>query len=160
MSDRSELAKPNNFVGMSLGKVKGWLQTGTYPLFVHSLSIRIGIFRVVNVAFVISIWFYVGRIRHFAVIVERVGLKDSLLMGERTERFYVISLNAQCKVLGVKKISEGSLSEVSAYPRMVAEAALNYNAHSVLLCHNHPGGTCCPSPEDIQSTIQLQRMLR
>ena len=83
----------------------------------------------------------------------------SLLMGERTERFYVVSLNAQCKVLGVKKISEGSLSEVSAYPRMVAEAALNYNAHSVLLCHNHPGGTCCPSPEDIQSTVQLQRML-
>ena len=83
----------------------------------------------------------------------------SLLMGERTERFYVVSLNAQCKVLGVKKISEGSLSEVSAYPRMVAEAALNYNAYSVLLCHNHPGGTCCPSPEDIQSTVQLQRML-
>ena len=83
----------------------------------------------------------------------------SLLMGERTERFYVIALNAQCKVLGVKKISEGSLSEVSAYPRMVAETALNYNAHSVLLAHNHPGGTCAPSPEDIQSTLQLQRML-
>ena len=31
----------------------------------------------------------------------------SLLMGERTERFYVIALNAQCHVLGVRKISEG-----------------------------------------------------
>jgi len=83
----------------------------------------------------------------------------SILAGERTERFYVVSLNAKCNVLGRRKISEGSLSEVSAYPRMVMETALNYNAHSVLLCHNHPGGTCAPSPEDISSTIQLQRLL-
>ena len=82
-----------------------------------------------------------------------------LLMGERTERFYVIALNAQCHVLGVRRISEGSLSEVSAYPRSVAETALNYNAHRVLFCHNHPGGTCAPSVEDIASTNQLQRML-
>ena len=83
----------------------------------------------------------------------------SILAGERTERFYVISLNAKCNILGRRKISEGSLSEVSAYPRMVMETALNYNAHSVLLCHTHPGGTCAPSPEDISSTIQLQRLL-
>ena len=83
----------------------------------------------------------------------------SILAGERTERFYVVALNAQCHVLGRRKISEGSLSEVSAYPRLVLETALNYNAHSVLLCHNHPGGTCAPSTEDISSTIQLQRLL-
>ena len=83
----------------------------------------------------------------------------SILAGERTERFYVVSLNAKCCILGRRKISEGSLSEVSAYPRMVMETALNYNAHSVLLCHNHPGGTCAPSAEDISSTIQLQRLL-
>lgn len=83
----------------------------------------------------------------------------SLLAGSRTERFYVICLNAQCQVIGKRKISEGSLSEVSAYPRMVMETALNYNAHSVLLSHNHPGGTCAPSPEDISSTLQLQRLL-
>ena len=83
----------------------------------------------------------------------------SILAGYRTERFYVISLNAQCCIIGKRKISDGSLSEVSAYPRMVMETALNYNAHSVLLCHNHPGGTCAPSPEDIASTLQLQRLL-
>lgn len=83
----------------------------------------------------------------------------SILAGNRTEKFYVISLNAKCAVLGRRKISDGSLSEVSAYPRMVLETALNYNAHSVLLCHNHPGGTCAPSPEDIASTLQLQRLL-
>ena len=83
----------------------------------------------------------------------------SLLMGLRNEQFYVICLNAACHILGQRKIGEGSLSEVSAYPRMVVETALNYNAHSVLLCHNHPGGTNMPSPEDISSTLTLQKLL-
>ena len=83
----------------------------------------------------------------------------SILAGERLENFYVVALNAKCNVLGQRRISMGSLSEVSAYPRLVMETALNYNAHSILLCHNHPGGTCAPSPEDIQSTIQLQKLL-
>ncbi len=83
----------------------------------------------------------------------------SLLTGERLENFYVVVLNSQCKVLGQRRISTGSLSECSAYPRLVMETALNYNGHSVLLCHNHPGGTCAASPEDISSTLQLQRLL-
>lgn len=84
----------------------------------------------------------------------------SLLAGERVENFMVICLNTKCKVLGARRISTGSLSEVSAYPRLVMETALNYNAHSVLLSHNHPGGTCAPSAEDIQSTQQIQRLLQ
>ena len=83
----------------------------------------------------------------------------SLLAGERLESFYVVALNARCQVLGHRRISTGSLSEVSAYPRIVLETALNYNAHSVLCTHCHPGGTCAPSPEDIASTKQLQRLL-
>ena len=83
----------------------------------------------------------------------------SILLGRRVEEFWVICVNAQCRVVGQRKISDGSLSEVNAYPRMVMETALDYNAHSVFFCHNHPGGTCAPSPEDIASTLQLQRML-
>lgn len=83
----------------------------------------------------------------------------SLQLGRRVEAFWVICVNAQCRVLGCRMISEGSLSEVSAYPRLVMETALNYNAHSVFFCHNHPGGTCAPSAEDIASTLQLQRLL-
>ena len=83
----------------------------------------------------------------------------SLELGKRVEAFWVICVNAQCRVIGCRMISEGSLSEVSAYPRLVVETALNYNAHSVFFCHNHPGGTCAPSAEDISSTLQLQRLL-
>ena len=81
------------------------------------------------------------------------------VLGSRTEKFFVICVDAQCRLLGQRIISEGSLSEVSAYPRSVMETALNFNAHSVFFCHNHPGGTCAPSTEDISSTLQLQRLL-
>lgn len=84
----------------------------------------------------------------------------SLLMGLRNERFYVICLNSKCKILGQRIISDGSLNEVNAYPRIVMETALNYNAHSILLSHNHPGGTNSPSAEDIASTLQLQRSMK
>lgn len=90
---------------------------------------------------------------------ELENLCKSLMIGERVEKFYVICVNAQCRVLGTRCITTGSLSEVSAYPRLVAETALNYNAHSVFFSHNHPGGTCAPSCEDIKSTIQLKRLL-
>lgn len=83
----------------------------------------------------------------------------SLLMGERIEKFCVICVNAQCKVIGTRCISTGSISEVSAYPRLVVETALNYNAHSVFFTHNHPGGTCAPSAEDIASTLRLKKLL-
>lgn len=84
----------------------------------------------------------------------------SLLAGLRNEQFYVICLNSRCIVLGQRRISEGSLNEVNAYPRLIMETALNYNAYSVLFCHNHPGGTAFPSQEDILSTDRVQTLLK
>lgn len=87
------------------------------------------------------------------------GYCRSLLIGERLEKFYVIALNVSGQVIGKRCISTGSLSEVGAYPRLVAEAALNYNAASILLCHNHPGGSCSPSEADIENTRRMASIL-
>lgn len=83
----------------------------------------------------------------------------ALLAGWRTEHFYAICLNAAGQVLGQRLIAEGSLSEVAAYPRLVVETALNYNAHSILLCHNHPSGVAMPSADDIDSSKHLMKVL-
>ena len=83
----------------------------------------------------------------------------ALLAGLRKERFYVISLSAQMRVIGVRLIGEGSLTEVPAYPRLVVEAALNHNAYSILLCHNHPSGNPQPSMGDITCTRELDGVL-
>lgn len=84
---------------------------------------------------------------------------QAMLTGLDHEEFWVICVNARCQVIGKRQISRGSISECAAYPREVVRAALDMNAHSVFLAHNHPGGTCAPSSEDISSTLQLQRAL-
>ncbi len=83
----------------------------------------------------------------------------ALLVGLRKERFYVISLSSQMKVVGQRIVGEGSLSEVPAYPRLVVETALNHNAYGVILCHNHPGGEAVPSYGDVDVTRELEGML-
>ena len=84
----------------------------------------------------------------------------SLLMGLRNEQFHVVCLNTQYQIIGHRKISDGSLTEVNSYPRMIMETALNYNAFCILLCHNHPGGTPTPSMEDIQATKVISNLMK
>lgn len=83
----------------------------------------------------------------------------SLLVGERNEYFYAIALDNKCVILGVRRISEGTLTEVNAYPRKIVETALNYNAHAIILCHNHPGRCNQPSKEDIETTRNIKSLL-
>ncbi len=97
--------------------------------------------------------------RHINSREEAVTFCSALLSGWRAERFYVISLGTSNQVLGQRLIAEGTLNEVSAYPRLVIETALNYNAHSVILCHNHPSGACLPSPDDLRVTRRIQSLL-
>ena len=98
----------------------------------------------------------VQRLTHYKDVQEYCR---ALLTGLRQERFYVISLSAQMKVLGRRIVGEGSLSEVAAYPRLVVETALNHNAYGVILCHNHPGGEAIPSAGDVDVTRELETVL-
>lgn len=82
-----------------------------------------------------------------------------LLLGKRTEHVYAVCLDASLRVLGDSMIASGTLTDVPAYPRLIAEAVLRFNAHSVILCHNHPGGTPEPSAQDIALTHELWRFL-
>ena len=84
----------------------------------------------------------------------------SLLSGWRTERLYVICLDADNQLLGHRLIAEGTTGGVPVQPRLVVETALNLNARGVVLCHNHPGGTDWPSVEDIASTEQIWLLLK
>lgn len=68
-------------------------------------------------------------------------------------------LTADGSIICNRKVTEGTLSAVTAYPRLVLEAALNSNAHSVVLCHNHPGGVALPSEDDICTTRYLQQLM-
>ena len=83
----------------------------------------------------------------------------ALLTGLRKERFYIISLSTQMRVVAQRMLAEGTLSEVMAHPRAVTENALLHNAHGVILCHNHPGGQARPSVGDVEVTQTMETVL-
>ena len=72
------------------------------------------------------------------------------------ERFYLICLDAQARVTNAVLLSTGTINEVSVYPREVIGMALRYDAHHVVLAHNHPSGVLEPSKADIEMTELLR----
>jgi DNA repair protein RadC len=82
-------------------------------------------------------------------------LKDRL-----TEVFAVAFLNRANKVNHLEVISEGGVTGTVADPRVIFKKALQYNAVSLILCHNHPSGNLQPSRADEELTIKLREAAR
>lgn len=79
----------------------------------------------------------------------------SLFTGRTYEAFYVICLDSQNRVNFADLTHEGTINEAPVYPRLVVESALRHQANSVILCHNHPGGSLQPSTADIEVTKRI-----
>ncbi len=72
------------------------------------------------------------------------------------ELFVVMFLNNANRVNHHMVLSEGGLSGTVADPRIIFKAALQYNATSIILCHNHPSGNVKPSRADEQLTQSIK----
>lgn len=75
------------------------------------------------------------------------------------ETVILLCLDAKCKALSCTIVGEGSVNSASISVRKIVETALNVNASSVVLAHNHPSGLAIPSAEDVQTTHRLARAL-
>lgn len=75
------------------------------------------------------------------------------------EVFSVVLLDNQHRLLGYEQLFQGSLREVSIYPREVVKLSLRYNAAALILVHNHPSGDTEPSTADCQITQRLKAAL-
>jgi len=82
-----------------------------------------------------------------------------LFIGCSHERFYLICLDTQNRVNQAALINEGTLDQVTVYPRLVVETALRHRAKSVVLAHNHPGGAMRPTASDVQLTQHIAAVL-
>lgn len=80
-------------------------------------------------------------------------------LGKNNETVYLLCLDAKCKVLCCREVSEGSVNAASISVRKVVDVALSSNATSVILAHNHPSGLAIPSTEDIQTTQRVAKAL-
>lgn len=80
--------------------------------------------------------------------------------GARNEMAYLVCLDGRGRLIGCHKLSEGNTFTTAIAARTVLERALNCNAASVVLAHNHVSGVALPSREDVSATRHLGRMLR
>lgn len=78
-----------------------------------------------------------------------------LFTGKKYECFFVISLDGQNYVNHASKVHEGTINEAPVYPRLIVETALRHQANSVILAHNHPGGSLRPSRADLDVTEKI-----
>jgi DNA repair protein RadC len=76
------------------------------------------------------------------------GIKDR-------EKFMAAFLDSGNNIIETRTLSEGSIGEAVVYPRMVLKAALDCDCKSIILAHNHPGGSLTPSIQDRDITERL-----
>lgn len=60
---------------------------------------------------------------------------------QEQEHFDVVFLNTKNVVIGRKTIFKGSLNASIVHPREVFREALKLSSASIIVCHNHPGGS-------------------
>jgi DNA repair protein RadC len=75
------------------------------------------------------------------------------------EVFAVLFLDVQHRLIELKVMFRGTLTQTSVYPREVVRAALACNAAAVVLAHNHPSGVAEPSRADESLTQTLRSAL-
>ncbi|MBL7252023.1 JAB domain-containing protein [Alloalcanivorax marinus] len=82
------------------------------------------------------------------------------LANEKNEHFAVLFLNNKHQVLSFERLFFGTVDGTTVHPRVVVQKALEYNAASVILAHNHPSGHSEPSQADREVTDLLVKALK
>lgn len=106
-----------------------------------------------------------GRRRRAEVAVEKNKITTSKsvfelmqpIIGELPhEEFWILYLNNSNKIIQKKQLSMGSITGTLVDVRLVLKTALECNAVSLILTHNHPSGTLVPSEQDKKLTAKLK----
>ena len=77
------------------------------------------------------------------------------LRHEKQEHMKLLMLNSKAKLLGETTISKGTVNASLVTPRELFIEALQKNAVSIIILHNHPSGDPSPSREDMLTTKRI-----
>jgi len=93
---------------------------------------------------------------HISSTVALLNYCKSAMGGLRDEKFAVIYLNTQNRIIKEETIQIGTVNQAVVYPRKILEGAINHKASAIILVHNHPSGNVEPSGADISLTKTIQ----
>ena len=84
------------------------------------------------------------------------------MAGLNQEHLWVINLDTRNRMLNIEKVYIGSLNSSMVRVGELFRPAIQRNAASIIVVHNHPSGDPTPSPEDIaltKSIVQAGKLL-
>jgi len=79
------------------------------------------------------------------------------VINKEEEYLFLICLDSRNRLISQEVISKGTINETLIHPREIFKKALNKNAYSIILVHNHPSNEPDPSDEDIKVTKRIFR---
>lgn len=82
------------------------------------------------------------------------------LARETVEQFRIVFLTDTGRLISDEAQARGTVNHTPVYPREVARRAMELQAASIVLVHNHPSGDPTPSDADMQMTRQVQAATR
>lgn len=82
------------------------------------------------------------------------------LANKTVEEFHVLYLDDKFRLIQDQTHSVGTVDSSSVYVREIVKRALELNAKSVVLVHNHPVSNDGFSTMDMDATAEVQRMLK
>jgi DNA repair protein RadC len=106
-----------------------------------------------------------GRRRQAATAFEKPTIRSSvdiatylraIIKDYSYEVFAVLFLNQANKINHFEIISKGGITGTVADPRIILKRALEEDATSIILCHNHPSGNLKPSKADEMITNNIK----
>ena len=105
-----------------------------------------------------------GKRRRADEVPERRKIKSSEdvynilyaeLADKNYEEFWILLLDRANQVIRKVNISEGGMAGTVADPKKIFKIALDNNASSIILAHNHPSNNMKPSTNDIELTKKI-----
>ena len=82
-----------------------------------------------------------------------------LLQGKTVEEFHVFYLDSAYRLIKDELHSSGTIDWAAVYVREIVKKALDLNAGSIVLLHNHPSGVSSFSSQDLLITQELKNTL-
>ena len=80
---------------------------------------------------------------------------QSMLGDLNHEEFWILLLDRGNKIMDSFRISEGGISGTVIDVRKILKVAIEKQASSIILCHNHPSGTLQASDADLKITRKI-----
>ncbi len=79
---------------------------------------------------------------------------------KKHEECHIMLFNGRHRMIGFKKLGEGTVNATQVLIRTAVEYAYKHKACSVVISHNHPDGIACPTDSDMRITDELRTAFR